>query len=54
MYSASSKIERKKMTCEEVRKRVEEMKEKSRGSLVEDGSSVVSMKRLIEDLINGN
>ncbi|KAK9152233.1 hypothetical protein Syun_010542 [Stephania yunnanensis] len=39
--------------CEEVRKRVEEMKEKSRRALKEGGSSAGSVKRLIEDLIEG-
>ncbi|KAK9156175.1 hypothetical protein Sjap_003655 [Stephania japonica] len=39
--------------CEEVRKRVEELKEKSRSALKEGGCSVRSVKRLIEDLIQG-
>ncbi|KAK9152226.1 hypothetical protein Syun_010535 [Stephania yunnanensis] len=39
--------------CEEVRKRVEEMKEKSRRALKEGGSSAGSVKRLIEDLVQG-
>ncbi|KAK9152224.1 hypothetical protein Syun_010533 [Stephania yunnanensis] len=39
--------------CEEVRKKVDEMKEKSRRALMKGGSSVVSMKRLIEDLVQG-
>ncbi|KAK9156173.1 hypothetical protein Sjap_003653 [Stephania japonica] len=38
---------------DEVRKRVGEMKEKSRRAVVEGGSSFESMKRFIEDLIGG-
>ncbi|KAK9133776.1 hypothetical protein Scep_013304 [Stephania cephalantha] len=39
--------------CEEVRKKVDEMKEKSRRALKKGGSSVASIKRLIEDLVQG-